>query len=226
MTVSHHPTEDLLLSYASGSLDEANSILIATHLALCPSCRSIVNTAEALGGEFLEDIDPIELDEKAFDRAFDRAFDQVSEGLDDYRPDAVFNHNSSAFGDVLLPKPLNDYIPKGKGNIKWRWLGPGLRYLSLNASSKTAKVGLLKISPGTKVPHHGHSGNEMTMVLSGAYADGVDKFSRGDVEHADPSLIHQPIAEQGEDCICLVVTEGNLLPTGMLASVVSRFSSF
>jgi len=218
MSVSHHPTEDFLLLYASGSLDEANSVLIATHLALCPSCRLINNTAELLGGELLDDIDPIEVNANSFD--------YVLSNLENAELEKVSTFRDTSFNDTSLPRPLKDYMPEDGKKIKWRWLGPGLRYLSLKAHSKTAKVGLLKISPGTKVPHHGHNGNEMTMVLSGGYTDGVDSFSRGDVELADSSLIHQPVADQGEDCICLVVTEGNLMPTGVIASILNRFSSF
>ncbi|MAI07094.1 MAG: hypothetical protein CBC47_08195 [Alphaproteobacteria bacterium TMED87] len=218
MTVSHHPTEELILSYASGALDEANSILIATHLSLCAQCRDVYNAAESIGGELLDDIDTAEITNTSFDEFFS--------SIEHFPLDPVIKPSTSIPQNTFLPNPLRDYINFSDGKINWRWLGPGLRYHSIEASSEFAKVGLLKISPGTKVPHHGHSGKEMTMVISGGYTDGIDKFSRGDVELADPSLIHQPVAEPGEDCICLVVTEGNLRPTGALASIMNKFSSF
>lgn len=45
MTVRHHIGDDLLLSYAAGTLDEASSLLVATHLALCPHCRAQIGRA-------------------------------------------------------------------------------------------------------------------------------------------------------------------------------------
>ena len=39
MSIRHHLTDDLLLAYAAGSLNEGWSLAIATHLSLCPDCR-------------------------------------------------------------------------------------------------------------------------------------------------------------------------------------------
>ena len=40
--------------------------------------------------------------------------------------------------------------------------------------------------------------------------DEVARFGPGDVEMADEDLDHQPIAVEGEDCICLAVTDAPL----------------
>ena len=56
MTIRHHISDDLLVSYAAGSLAEGWSIAVATHLALCPSCRRRLSVAESIGGEMLETI--------------------------------------------------------------------------------------------------------------------------------------------------------------------------
>ena len=44
----------------------------------------------------------------------------------------------------------------------------------------------------------------------GAFEDEVARFGPGDVEMADEDLDHQPIAVEGEDCICLAVTDAPL----------------
>ena len=54
MTIAHHVSEDLLLAYGAGTLDEATSILVATHLALCPSCRTGLDLAEVIGGVLMD----------------------------------------------------------------------------------------------------------------------------------------------------------------------------
>jgi len=50
----HHPTEALLLDYAAGVLHEPASLVVATHMALCPMCRARVRDLDAVGGALLE----------------------------------------------------------------------------------------------------------------------------------------------------------------------------
>jgi putative transcriptional regulator len=57
------------------------------------------------------------------------------------------------------------------------------------------------------VPEHGHGGEEVTLILSGAYRDHMGRFGRGDVADLDEDIEHKPVAEDGEDCICLVAIE-------------------
>ena len=50
----------------------------------------------------------------------------------------------------------------------------------------------------------------MTLVLAGAYSDQTGRFEMGDIQIANEETRHQPRAELGEDCICLVVTDAPL----------------
>lgn len=217
MNASHHPSDDLLWSYAAGSLDEPSSILIATHLSLCPVCRAVVAKAESLGGELFEDIASEDIEAGALDAVLARLDD--AEEL----PSIVTKTGGDEAENVSVPRPLKDYLPASVPTLPWRWLGPGVRYTAIKTEARGPKVGLLRIAPGTKVPMHGHSGNEMTMVLAGGYTDATGNYQRGDVEAADDGLVHQPVADAGEECLCLVVTEGELQPTGMIAKVLQPF---
>ena len=58
MSLSHHPSEALLLDYALGSLAEGWSLAVAAHLSLCPMCRQQVAEMEALGGALMHDCPP------------------------------------------------------------------------------------------------------------------------------------------------------------------------
>jgi putative transcriptional regulator len=71
-------------------------------------------------------------------------------------------------------------------------------------------VRLLRIPAGKPVPEHGHGGRELTLVLSGSFHDGEKLFARGDLDEADASVQHQPVATPDEDCICLAVTDAPL----------------
>ena len=217
MNASHHPSDDLLVSYAAGSLDEPTSILIATHLALCPQCRAQVSSAESVGGELLDEVAPTALEGGALRAVMDRLDDADDEPIKVDVPALQSDH------DLNLPQPLKHYVNGEAQSLPWRWLGPGVHYTPIAPGSKGPKVGLLRIAPGTRVPMHGHSGNELTMVLTGGYTDSTGSFSRGDVEAADDCMVHQPVADAGEECVCLVVTEGHLQPTGLVAKLIQPF---
>jgi putative transcriptional regulator len=55
---------------------------------------------------------------------------------------------------------------------------------------------------------------EMTLLLAGGFSDETGHYLRGDVALADPSVDHRPVADPGEDCLCLAVTDAPLRLTG------------
>ncbi len=67
-TPAHHFPEEMLLDYTAGSLPEGLSILVATHLSLCPACRAVVADCEAVGGELLSGLAPVALASDALDK--------------------------------------------------------------------------------------------------------------------------------------------------------------
>jgi putative transcriptional regulator len=73
------------------------------------------------------------------------------------------------------------------------------------------------------MPAHGHGGMELTLVLKGAYRDEADRFARGDIEVANEDTDHTPVAEAGEDCICLVATDSRLRFKGWLPRIAQPF---
>ena len=119
----------------------------------------------------------------------------------------------------MLPAPLTDYIGGDISAVRWRPVGLGVRQAILPTSGK-ATARLLYIPAGASVPDHGHNGQELTMVLQGAFSDAGDRFARGDVETADESLEHTPVADPGADCICLAVTDAPLRFRGLLPRLI------
>ncbi len=215
----HHPHEETLLAYAAGTLDEPTSILVATHLALCPECRGVVQAAEAIGGELIETLRPAASVTTTVDDLFQLiAVEKVS--ADNPKVRSEISRGPAANSDTVLPLPLRAYIPGGVDSLKWQWMGPGVRYARIVDDGAGTKAGLMRIASGTRMPQHGHTEEEFTMVLAGSYSDSFGNYRRGDVETATTETLHQPVADNDGDCLCLIVTRGALKPTGLFARVL------
>jgi len=218
MTSQHHPGDDLLISYAAGSQDEPVALVVATHLTLCPRCRKEVERLEALGGVLLEEeVEPLG----------EERLNQVLARLDESAPDepaeaARRPAPRSTEGAPLVPRPLRDYLGDGIDQLDWMAFR-GLEKVELLPEFPGFRTRLMRIKSGTAMPSHTHDGSELTLVLAGGFSDENGHFVRGDVAEADSSVNHQPIADPGEDCICLAVTDAPLRLTGPFGRLLNPF---
>lgn len=199
MTIRHHLSEDLLLDYAAGRLPEGWSLAVACHLAMCPSCRSQLALAEAAAGALLEELEP--------EAGPSDSWDRLKARLRDARPEPA--HPKTRPASAVLPEPLRTYLGCDLDGIRWRNLGNAKQVL-IRTGDSTTQARLLCIAAGKPVPEHSHGGRELTLVLKGSFHDEIDRFGPGDIEDADGSLTHQPIADEHEDCICLAITDAPL----------------
>ena len=208
--INHHLTDAVMLAYASGTLPEAYSLVVACHASLCPACRSALEGYDALGGAVLEETESTKMSATALADTL-----KLIENLPTEAPKP--KHTPSDF-----PAPLQDYIGGGPDHVQWRKIGGGVKQAILPVSGP-ANARLLYIPAGMAVPDHSHNGLEMTMVLQGAFADEVDRFGRGDVEFGDEDLTHTPIAEMGPDCICLAATDAPLKFSSWIPRLLQPF---
>ena len=207
MNPNHHPSAALLIAYASGSLSEAFSLVVATHMSFCEQCQNAVSDAEMIGGALLDDLEPSKVDITSLD--------QILSQLEDIAQDSPSVDSIS--GDYEIPKPLWDYLNSPLDDLNWKFLAPGLRHIPVSAKAgKNGTVRMFKIAPGTTLPVHTHSGTELSLVLRGSYCDELGRFQPGDIADVDQSDIHQPIADTDQDCICLIATEGPTVFQGFL----------
>ncbi|WP_018431228.1 ChrR family anti-sigma-E factor [Hoeflea sp. 108] len=218
MTIRHHISDDLLLSYAAGSLAEGWSIAVATHLALCPSCRRRLTVAEGIGGDLLETLPDNGSVDDAWASVRSRLRQQPQAASSATRATPVVSHRSGG-----LPEPLRSYVGGDIEALKWRPLGRGAYQIPIRTGDRETKVRLLRIPAGKPVPEHSHGGRELTLVLSGSFVDGDDVFARGDLEDADASLTHQPVATPDIDCICLAVTDAPLKFRSWIVRAIQPF---
>lgn len=209
MNIKHHLSEDLLLAYAAGHLSEGWSLGVACHLAMCPECRDQLNLMEAAGGLLLEELEPVSGPSESW-AALKSRLDTEAEA-----PAVPVTRPARA----TLPEPLRSYLGGDMETIKWRNLGNAKQIL-IKTGDETTQARLLCIAAGKPVPEHSHGGRELTLVLTGSFHDSVDSFGPGDVEDADGSLTHQPIAGAEQDCICLAITDAPLKFSSRLVRLV------
>ena len=197
--VTHHLTDELLMAYAAGNLPEAFGLIVATHISMCDECRARLASFDAVGGTLLDacEAKPMEAG----------SLDAVMALINGSAP--VKDEIRLPEGEGIVPAPLVDYVGRDFADVKWRGLGGGVKHAVIKTGGK-ATARLLKIPAGMKMPDHGHKGLEATLVLQGAFSDEDGRYGRGDIEIADEHLDHTPVAEAGEDCICLTVTAAPL----------------
>lgn len=197
MTIRHHVSDPLLMAYAAGTLPEAFGLVVATHVSMCDDCRARLASFEAVGGSVIERCGSVAMDEGSLDAVMARL-----SGAPAPRP-------APRRRAGVLPTPLADMVGGDLEAVKWRPLGMGVRQAIL-PTGREASARLLHIPAGQAVPDHGHRGTELTLVLRGAFRDATDRFGPGDLEIANEDLEHTPVAEAGEDCICLAATDAPL----------------
>lgn len=202
--IHHHLQDDLLIAYAAGTLAEGWSLAVASHLALCPPCRARLALAETLGGSMVEERQDTPA-ENADSWAAVRA--RITAEVAPVAPSAVA---APVATPRVFPEPLRRHIGGDVDAVRWQKLGGGAAQFRIKVADNETQVRLLRIPAGKPVPEHSHGGRELTLVLSGSFRDGTQNFHRGDIEDADDSVQHQPMANEDADCICLAVTDAPL----------------
>jgi putative transcriptional regulator len=117
------------------------------------------------------------------------------------------------------PTPLAQLLPGGLDAVRWRRLGLGIWHRRLPVEGSGA-LGLLKVAPGQVVPEHGHGGAELTLVLRGSFHDTTGRYRTGDVADLDATVNHEPVADPGSDCICLLASETPARFRGLIARLI------
>jgi putative transcriptional regulator len=206
MTIKHHPSDATLATYASGTLDEARGLVVATHLSLCAQCRNAVHAFEQAGGAMLDDAEPAVMSPGALQRAM-----AALGPLQIVQPALGGEGGAREF-----PAPLSRYSMG-----PWRWIGRGVQWRSVDvASDEGVRVFMLKAKPGTKLPRHRHTGTEWTCVFDGAFSHDLGRYGAGDFDEADESVEHNPVVDAQMGCVCLVALQGNIELQGWMGRLL------
>jgi putative transcriptional regulator len=214
MSPRHHPSEELLLAYATGAADEAAGLIVATHLAYCAACRRQHQTMEALGGTLLQELAPVPVSRGALDTVLGR--------LDEIKP---FERSVRPVSKDGTPAVLRAYLGGDLADMRWRQVGPRLAYIPLFRRGAVA-ARLLRGAPGAETGAHRHGGLEYTLVLKGGFSDETGRYAPGDLQVMEGDMRHNPVADPGEDCINLAVTTGRLKFEHLVQKIVAPWFGF
>lgn len=208
MTILHHPSDTTLARFAAGTLDEARALVVSVHLATCDGCRRAARSFESLRGVALADGEPVAMSPDALQSALAAISAETSP-----QP-ARQAARHSEWPAPLSAYPLGDWRRIGRG-VQWREVGVPVR--------DGVRVFMLKAEPGTRIPRHEHTGIEWTCVLQGAFRHQHGHYGAGDFDEADEAVAHDPVIEDGPECVCLVALQGQIRFTGWIGRLVQPF---
>tara|TARA_B100001027_G_scaffold186480_1_gene138985 strand:+ start:318 stop:947 length:630 start_codon:yes stop_codon:yes gene_type:complete len=195
--------KELIFDFASGALGASKSIFTATYLFLNTKASNVNSTLEGfLGGSLLENKDT-----------------PVSKLK---YTDCITNNIKTQNQDLNRFGPLSKIIgPLDK--IRWKQVFKGFNEFTAKIHGDD-ELKLIKMDPGASVPLHSHGGKEYILVLEGSFCDEYGKYSRGDIQINDQKIKHTPIASQIDGCICLTITEKDVIFYGKFGSFFNLFT--
>ena len=220
---AHHPDLRLLSDYSAGSMSMAEAICINIHLDQCVSCQQQIDTLNQLGGELLEVSVPAEVNSELLENVLGQ-IDQSAITDTATEPTGARTENGIAVKDSS--SALQKLIPNGYNSLRWRRLGSQLSIARLPATDHSHKLSLYRIQPGGRIAEHGHHGDELTVVLKGAFSDGSGIYTEGDVLFCDSDDVHRPIATQDGECLCLSAEIAPIKFTGWPAKILNPILQF
>jgi putative transcriptional regulator len=214
---SFHPDETLLVEYTAGQLDQATALVVAAHVELCAACQHKADVYLSLASEFLEQSESTPCSEAVLEALLEAVRAPVDVAIE---PSVI----ASPYQQIFYPRVLNTFLEQSPPEKSWQTIGNSLRQMPISKGFNGATCKIMGVKAGSALPKHTHKGDEFVLVLQGGLSDHRGTLHRGDFIHADASVEHTPTAEMGEECICLVVTNGKLKFTGIFGRLLNWVS--
>jgi len=185
--------DDVITDYAAGNLSPAKHVILACQSEISEAVAERVAFQENIAASMVEDSDGEALSPLFMGNVL-AALPPQELATDGPTDDPI---------DGLAPKSLRHMLGHGLQDMKWKSLVPGIAVHDILGNRKTKdgdRLYLLKAKGGMKMPDHGHN----------------------DLHIEDETEIHSPHIDEGEDCICLVMTQGPLEMQGWLPKMVQK----
>ena len=194
----------LIFDFASGSLGPAKSIFTATYLHLNSKAKEINNKFENFLGDNLFSNEDAEISKINYKNCISTPMNISTPSL---------NNSTSPLSKLF--GPLN--------KINWKQVYKGFRECSLDLDD-VDEIKLIKMDPGVSVPLHSHGGKEYILVLEGSFCDEYGNYNKGELQINDQKIKHTPIACEDKGCVCLSITEKDVIFYGRYGSFLNLFT--
>ena len=121
-----------------------------------------------------------------------------------------------------IKNPLHNFIAD-LNKINWRSVYKGFKEFDISLKGSDS-LKLIKMDPGTSVPLHSHNGKEYILVLEGSFSDEYGEYNKGDMQINDQKIKHNPTACNKNGCICMSITENDVVFFGKFGSILNLFA--
>ena len=194
---------ELIFGYSSGKLGEAKSLFTSMYLYL----NSIAAKKASI-----------------FDNMLAKNFGELEGvGLKKLKyTDCIKKEDSNKQASNLPNNPLTRIIGD-LNNIDWKTVYKGFKEFKITVNDNDS-VKLIKMDPGTSVPLHSHNGKEYILVLDGSFCDEYGEYNKGDMQINDQQIKHNPTACKSNGCVCLSITENDVVFFGKFGSALNLFT--
>ncbi len=196
---------ELIFGYSSGNLTEAKSLFVSMYLYLNSVAAKKASIFDNILADNLADLD------------------EVAPKKINYKDciNATSNQNLS-FKITKNNNPLTNLIGS-IDKLKWKSIYKGFREFNIPLKDSDT-IKLIKMDPGISVPLHSHNGKEYILVIDGSFCDEYGEYKKGDMQINDQKIKHHPIASNKNGCICLSITERDVVFFGKLGSALNLFT--
>ena len=193
----------LIFDFASGSLGTSKSLFASTYLFLNSKATKLNNTFESMLGENLLNNEDIKTSKLKYTDCMSPKPSKITKNTQD----------SSPISKIV--GPLN--------KINWKQVYKGFSEFVPNINDND-ELKLIKMEPGASVPLHSHGGKEYILVLDGSFCDEYGNYNKGDIQINDQKIKHTPIACKDKGCICMTITEKEVIFFGKYGSFLNLFT--
>ena len=201
MIANHHPHPDTLICYVGGTLSNAISCVVASHLSLCRNCTDSVRRLEILGGLMLKSLKASAGDNAFSERAVAHWTPQELPSSEPRRDTAP------STDDALLPLPLARHLGMEDGDIPWTTGANGIAQYEVALPKSSGQLMLRRLSPGALLLEQTRPDDELILVLRGQCRADSRHYVRGDViEWTEDG---RPVLRASGDQECVVLIGGD-----------------
>jgi putative transcriptional regulator len=197
---------ELIFGYSSGTLGEAKSLFTSMYLFL--------NSVAAKRSLIFENILAEDLN------SLEGVYPKKLKYTDCIKKNNI--NSKSLNSNNTSTNPLSNLVGN-LDDLNWQSIFNGFKEYNLPIDDDDT-IKIIKMDPGTSVPLHSHNGKEYILVLEGSFCDEYGEYNKGDMQINDQKIKHNPTACDKDGCICLSISENEVVFFGKFGSALNLFT--